>query len=349
MRVKRALQSSFESGQFRLRGKPQFQQKKSQVHRHPIAPLFLVTLMTACATPPLYNLGAPASVTNVQKDPLTELKTRVRTGDIIVGNDLTAISLFMNLATEKPFYYGHSGIVVIESGVPFVYEALGAFNLKAPGQTIFHKIKGGIYKHTLDEFTSRYYETGVFRLPVPERNDLTANAIFLLLQNDIEFDAFFDPSTKEMCCTEWTRAVLQGIGYSEELPLVTRSKNLSVQRAMDALDLKATSYLTADALLQHPGIQPVATVSRLPSLEMRNAMKAAFFYLHERFTTEDNLTKYFTYDAWKVVSYNAYANSYFDFVFSYFSQFPTRDADELRRVITIIYDAHFQTRPQEDK
>jgi len=143
--------------------------------------------------------------------------------------------------------------------------------------------------------------------------------------------------------------VLQGIGYTNPFPLIGRSKNASVQRAMDALDLKADVYLTADAIIQQKGSQNIGTLSGLSSLEIRNAMRLAFFYLHERFTSEDSLSKYFTYDSWKVVDYNANVNSYFDWVFSYFSKFPTDDANEHSRIIKIIYDAHFQPQLQEKK
>ena len=210
----------------------------------------------------------------------------LRSGDFIVSDEGEAETLLFSLIGDAHSSFVHSGIVSIERGRPYVYEAYATvhpFGQQPPTDTA----RGGIQRVTLEHYLQRQRISAVFT--ASDNIDRTKVVSFAQARyrDGTAFDPYFNWLDHDaLYCTEFVALALHEGGAS--LPVTTTiRRNPSLQVALDWLKVAAKDLVTADALTV--GAQRVALISRRDSPIQIAAYFAAKRELHARFTADQKL------------------------------------------------------------
>ncbi|MEM8984787.1 MAG: YiiX/YebB-like N1pC/P60 family cysteine hydrolase [Pseudomonadota bacterium] len=218
----------------------------------------------------------------------------LRSGDVIVSEVDSAVSFLMALMADRYAPFVHAGIVVIDDGEPYVYDAFAtvwpAFG-KAPTQAMSGKIR----RIPLARYLERPVVTAIARVPEPARAAAVTAYARRAYRAGLPFDRYFDLATADaVYCTEFVAAALTDAGVALPMP-AGRSKNRSLGVAFDWLGINTQGFWLAGDLIE--SLQPIALLSETLTerqIEIRFALKAE---LHRRFTDDQALGNVFTWTA----------------------------------------------------
>ncbi|MEO1034965.1 MAG: hypothetical protein AAFX44_05320 [Pseudomonadota bacterium] len=212
----------------------------------------------------------------------------VRSGDLIASELDSASTLLMMLMAEDYAPYVHAGIIVIDDGKPWVYEAFARLRPTLGPPT--GAMSGAIRRQPLDRYLRRPAVTTIVRPP-----DAAAEAIAEFARQSrkarLEFDPYFDlTSADAVYCTEFVAAALNAAGQSLPPP-AARNRNRSLNTALSWLGVDAEAFWLAGDLLAP--FEPVALLSPLLSEAQIHARFALKAELHRRFTADQRLGNLF--------------------------------------------------------
>jgi hypothetical protein len=185
-------------------------------------------------------------------------KTPLRDGDIVMSVTSDPMSLVYILNSTEFSRYVHVGVVSIEDGEPYVYEAVG-WGLPLPGEVPTDAINGAIYRSRFKDFLWRQRTVEVFAPPpYVDRNKVAAYAR-TAYENKLPFDPYFDAVNHDkVYCTEFVALALETGGHPG-FKLVPRNTNASLSVAIRWLKLDNELTLPADVLVQNA--ETVAVIS----------------------------------------------------------------------------------------
>lgn len=190
-------------------------------------------------------------------------KTPLRDGDIVMSVTSDPMSLVYILNSTEFSRYVHVGVVSIEDGEPYVYEAVG-WGLPLPGEVPTDAIDGAIYRSRFQDFLWRQRTVEVYAPPPQVNRNQVAAYARTAYKNKLPFDPYFDATNHDkVYCTEFVALALETSGHAG-FTLVPRNKNASLSVAIRWLKLDNALTLPADVLVQ--GAETVAVISH--DLEM---------------------------------------------------------------------------------
>jgi hypothetical protein len=220
-------------------------------------------------------------------------KTPLRNGHIVMGVGTDPMALVYILNSAEFSRYVHVGVVSIENGEPYVYEAFGT-GLPWPGQTPTDAIDGAIYRSSFRNFLWRQRTVEVYAPPPFVDGDRVAAFARTAFKQEMPFDPYFDAINHDkVYCTEFIDLALEA-GGNPPARLVPRNDNASLAVAIRWLKLDNAMTLPAESLLK--GTEPVAVFSL--DLDKREIMiwHAIRRELFDRFTPDQRLGYLFNWD-----------------------------------------------------
>ena len=256
----------------------------SQPRRARFAALLAVWALAGCES---FEPARYATVESVRVGPAELFHgLPVETGQIVVNEKPGGISLFLSLVGERFEPWIHAGIVVVEDGRPWVYEAFGLMMPNLSGNPN-DGMRGGVRRVSLESLIVRGGYVEIHDPPAGvDRQQLAAFA----RQHHrarTRFDAYFDASDpSRLYCVEF---VARAVEASGGMPVAASgvNRNASLRVALDWLKIDADSLLLAGTLVAPQ--RRVIRISREDTPEQMEFYFAMKRELHRRFTTEQKL------------------------------------------------------------
>lgn len=229
--------------------------------------------------------------TNLEKSPDFELET----GQIVLSESDSPSSILLTLFPKDFTPYTHGGIIVIEDGETFVYEANGTYHLsltKPPSDTI----KGKVVRTPWQAFIDKRRNLSVFAAPV--QVDVPKMVTYLKKQREKEtpFDAYFNyADDSSLYCSELMTKALEAGGH----PTIAASpyrNNPSLLKLKEWLKLQGDVVMPLGSLVSED--RWLATYSRDYTMGQLNGLRAVKYEISNRFDTKQlfgNVIKWQTF------------------------------------------------------
>lgn len=248
-----------------------------------LVPLVLTPLLVGC----LATAGPQLKTRWVAPGyPDTEDNPPLRDGQIVLSVTPDAMAMVYILGSDIFSPYVHAGVIAIEDGEPFVYEALG-WGLPWPGERPTDAIEGQILRTSFLTFLGRQRTLAIFDPPDPINREKVVAFARKAVEEKVPFDPHFDAvDHSKLYCTEFVGLALEAGGHR---PLATYSgrKNRSLKVGLDWLRLKTHRTLPASALIGDA--TPVAVLSLDQNNQEIMIWHAIRRVLYVRFTEDQRL------------------------------------------------------------
>lgn len=251
----------------------------------------VVMLCIGCTTsPPRDDILKTLEISSNPHHPASYLGAPLRTGQILVSEDGSPLSLLFSLFSTKYSPYVHSGILVFHNGYPFVYEARGVVKMRT-GVPPTDATKGRIKRRPLGWFLHRQNYVAVYDLPEGVNHEKVADFVVEQYQAKREFDPYFNAQDRDkVYCTEFVALALEA-GGAPPVPLTPIQKNDSLAVVLKWLKVTAPSLILAQSMLSEE--RHVATFSRKLTPKQLRLYQAAKREMHARFTDDQKLGNVF--------------------------------------------------------
>jgi hypothetical protein len=286
-----------------------------------------------------------ASNTSFPQDRLDQSGANFRPGDLIIGVNHSQNNFLMILANAEFGLLGHVGIIDIENGKPVVYEVFGKFKLQN-GATIMDNIKGQAQKISPEKFFMRYQDCAIVRGPNSKQNLAMADWARGSLQEGIEFDAHFDPKTKEPSCPDYAAMGMKKAGYPAP-QTVKAMPNESLREFMAEMGITTDEFLNTAAFENVPGFELVSVISQSHSSMSRRALIESYRIAHEGFRANNmKLGDFFDYDEKQMIRYSERLGSYLTTCYLYVLKLESegrepRTVKEIQSICAQFFKDHF--------
>jgi hypothetical protein len=260
---------------------------------YPTLIVIVALLQTACATTNLTDFRTVQLASDgaaERNKPFTRLSDiPLRSGQIVVSEAGSSTSFMMNLMAAEYAPYGHAGIIVREAGGVFVYEAFGFLNFRI-WEPPTRRLRGKIRRVPLIDFLARGTTAAIYQHDDIELDAIAAYAIDAY-EKRLAFDGMFDYRTaSSVYCSEFVAAALIAAGHAEITP-TSRTKNSSLNRTMEWLDVDTPGFILAAHLLT--GATEIARFSKRYTASQVDAHFAYERELHRRFSIDQKLGNVF--------------------------------------------------------
>ena len=235
---------------------------------------------------------ATVLVSDAAERPAGFLGLPLASGQIVVSESGGALSLFVTLAAEEFSPFVHAGVLALEGGEPWVYEAVGTL-WPSFGQPPTAAIGGAVRRVSLASLIQRQQFVAIF--DPAEGVDAARVAAWARAQYEAgtRFDPYFDPEDDRFYCTEFVAAALAA-GGAPPVATTRLRRNPSLEVVLAWLRVRAREIVLAKDLVADA--RPVATLS----LHRTPAQAALYFALkrelHARFTDDQKLGNVFLWD-----------------------------------------------------
>jgi hypothetical protein len=210
----------------------------------------------------------------------------VASGQIIVNEHPSGVSLFLSLIAARFAPYMHVGLVVVETDGPYVYEAMGAM-LPLPWRTPNASVGGGVRRVRLEQFLARGGITALYEPPaIVDRKRLVEFARARRHEHK-PFDGSYDSrDDSRYYCVEFVARALEAAGAAPIMPAPT-TRNASMRVALDWLEIRTPVLLMAGELIDEQ--RRVALLSRRFSASEIARYFALKREIHRRFTADQRI------------------------------------------------------------
>jgi hypothetical protein len=212
----------------------------------------------------------------------------LRSGQIVTSEQGSPQSLFLSLMVAESFPWVHSGVLAIEDGQAWLYEAQGTLSPNLlTGAPPNRNLGGGVRRVPLEQFIARQRFVGIHDPPRGADAAAVARYARERFAAGTPFDGYFDlGDPSRVYCGEFTTLALEagGAGLRYRSPLTA---NPSVRVVTDWLAVRADEILPAGAIVRDAPL--VARISARHTAAQMEAYFAARAELHRRFTADQSL------------------------------------------------------------
>ncbi len=221
-----------------------------------------------------------------------ELAARLRSGQLVVSEQGTAMSLLFALAAAKFAPFVHSGVVSVENGHAYVYEAVGKVRAIL-GDNPMDSIRGRIRRRKLTEYVERQKYVEIYEPPPGTDPEAIAAYARRAYADKVPFDAYFDSEDRSaFYCTEFLAAAIEASGGATVAQIPYRD-NPSFHLVFSWLEIRAPgAYLAGSFAVPE---RFVAAFSNGVTLRTARVHAAVNREIHRRFTSEQKLGNVFVW------------------------------------------------------
>ncbi len=206
-------------------------------------------------------------------------------GQIVVSRGGGAVSFLSDLMATEYSRYGHSGILSIEGGVPYVYEALATLNMRF-WQPPTARLSGHVRRVPLTDFIKRNTVVSIYAHDNVNLAKVAESARGAY-RGRLAFDGYFDYRSREaVYCNEFVARMLEAAGHSK-VPVTPRTTNASLSRAMQWLEIDTPGFILGHDLVTDA--TRVGRFSKRYSAKQLAARQAFYENMHQRFNDQQRL------------------------------------------------------------
>jgi len=249
---------------------------------------FIVLLLGACTASPILKTSEITKAHPV--GPANYYGASLSSGQILVSEYGDPISLLLSLFPTQFSPFIHAGIVVIEDGVPYVYD-VGATRIREEGTSSHAVLVGYVSRYPLERFVRGHTYVAIYDVPVGI--DPKKVASFAQEQYRIKrpFDSRFDARDhKQLYCAELVAAALEA-GGAQPAVLTPVRNNTSFPAFFNWLDTSVSGLIMAGNLIKPE--RHVATFSTYFTPKQLHLYQAAKGEIHRRYTADQKLGNVF--------------------------------------------------------
>lgn len=263
----------------------------------PVTGLLLAALLCGCQQLPQQRAGPavsadePAwkSVRLADGSDTLEL----RSGQVLVTDSAGTLALFFSLFAGDFSPFVHTGILVMESGKPFVYETYGEIQPRL-GRRPTDLIQGRVKRSPLPEFVKRGKYVEIYELPEGVDAERVTGYVQDQFARQTPFDPYFRYDEHDaLYCTELTALAL-GAGGWEQPDLLPFPDNPSLTRVRHWLGITDRGTVHAQQLIAPDRF--IAALSVLRQQERFHVYIELKRELHRRFTADQKLGNLFDWN-----------------------------------------------------
>jgi len=219
------------------------------------------------------------------------LDVPLRSGQIVLADDVDATSVLLSLAGAEFSPFTHSGVMVIEDGKPYVYEAIGKYPFwsnKSPG----YGTRGSVSRTPFYEFMRGHSFLEFYDPPATvDRNAMVA-FVRKSYRDAVPFDARFLTDRDRFYCAELVAYALEAGGQPVTRTRFRDNPSLAVLRGW--FDASDDWIITTASLVKNA--RSAGTITSYPSRSSFYAYFAAKRELYRRFTRDQKLGNLFYLD-----------------------------------------------------
>jgi hypothetical protein len=203
----------------------------------------LALALTGCAEPSYARLHFLDSREGPER-PATHLGLPLRTGQVVLAEAPGAYSLIFSLAPERHFDFTHAAILVMEEGLPYIYEMTGEYK-PSLGDRPTDGIEGSCKRMLLTDYALAYLYVEIFDPPPGVDGEKVGAWVQERYREGADFDAFFDYGEHEaLFCSEFVQLALEA-GGAPPIDLVAVRPQPSLQRLLGWLGVARERCLPA--------------------------------------------------------------------------------------------------------
>lgn len=252
---------------------------------------FFAVALTACLVCSLAYAQSDAA-TNQSTTKINVLVERaathhglpLQTGQMVVTSGAKADDLFLLLFEQQFHPFSHIGLVAVEDGVAYVYDAQGTVNSTTKDSI---GIGGGLRRKRFDDFLKESEYLAVYDLPSGVSATKVLGYAREQFLNKTPYDGVFDGSdASAVYCSEYVERALLA-GGAQPSAKVAFTRNASVRTLLEVLGVKATTVVSVGELVSRS--QRVAVVSKERSFAQMALDMAIVEELWRRFTADQKL------------------------------------------------------------
>lgn len=218
--------------------------------------------------------------------------TPLASGQIIMTGSMAPTDILLGVVAPEFSPYIHLGIVMIDDGVPYMYDESGDPSLNLdPEVPPTATIEGKVRRIPLDRIVRRYFYVEIFE-PAGADRDKVAEFARYHLAAETPFDRYFDYNDDSaFFCAEFVARAIE-FGGGNRPQLTPNRPNRSISVVMDWLGVPQETIATASLVNQS---SPVARLSKHSDSEIL-ALNAVKREIHRRFTADQTIGNLFRWD-----------------------------------------------------
>jgi hypothetical protein len=254
-------------------------------------------LLAGCAGQPARELTVVRGPVGDQARSVTFRGVPLASGQIVLSEQGSAMSLFYALGLRDFLPFSHAGVLLIEDGAPFVYDAAGqlAFNPFGPPTDAIH---GGIRRRALAEIIDGQGVVAIYEPPPGAHPGKMVTFAWKSVLAGHDFDPYFDDrENARLYCTEFVALAVRQAGGEPPAPVPMR-RNASMAIALGWLGVSAPNILAAGSYAAPE--RHVATFSSRWTAAEIGAHFAFKREMHRRFGPDQKLGALYRWNGWEV-------------------------------------------------
>ena len=172
----------------------------------------------------------------------------LRSGQVVVTDSAGTLALFFSLFAQDYSPFVHTGILVLESGEPFVYETYGEIRPRLGGRPT-DLIQGRVRRSPFPEFVKRGKYVEIYEPPKGVDVDRVIGYVQDQFARQTPFDPYFRYDEHDaLYCTELTALALDAGGWQSP-PLLPFPDNPSLARVRHWLGITDRGTMHAQQLI----------------------------------------------------------------------------------------------------
>lgn len=216
----------------------------------------------------------------------TYLGLPLRNGQIVLTEAKGDLSFVFSLIPDQFFLFTHSGIVSIEDGVPYVYQATGDYHVRLHSR-VLDNVSGEVRRTPFELYAVPNLYGEVFDPPDGASGEAIVAYAKKRYEDKTEFDAYFRYDEHEkLFCTELLELALES-GGAKAHGLVPVRDNASLKTAMRWLGVPLDTALPAG--LYKDEAHYVGSFGQFPTRSAAYAYFEGKREIHRRFTRSQHL------------------------------------------------------------
>lgn len=217
---------------------------------------------------------------------------RLRDGQVAVIEDGEPLSFALNLLAEEYRPYVHAGLIVMDDGQPFVYEAWAIYKPRFSGRPT-RDPGGGVRRVTLSSFLRRPGIIAIHEPPPGVDGAVVARYARAAHATRTPFDEFFDSrDARSVYCAEFVARAWEAAGAAAFAGIAVNG-NDSVRELLDWFEVRAPRLVLAGELLQGARVGLIDRKRNLAQIGRHFERRRE---LHRRFTRDQRLGNVFAWN-----------------------------------------------------
>ena len=253
--------------------------------------LHLVLILSGCvslnvASLSTLELSDSATVLSEAEGGINFQGVPLKSGQIIVSDNNAAMNLIVTFTDTEYHPFSHAGIISIEQGKPYVYQAAVQLKLLFR-ESATDLTTGSVMRISLAEFVNATTVAAIYN---PSSAELGKSMVAFARHaygKKLPYDAVFDPVDRsKVYCSEFIVSAME-FGHGQAVPLRLRNRHSSIDTLYEWLNIDTNRhYFVSDLVSNKNRVALLSTKLTARQIELHFALREE---LYRRFTADQKI------------------------------------------------------------